>query len=528
MDIDIINVKIMVLGDSEVGKSQLFSRLVRKTFRENYLPTSGIDFATHMVKISTGKLVKAQIVDTSGLERFRPIIQSYWALATGALVVYDITNRESFMGIRRWIRDFKAKSNKGLPPTIMVVGNKAERESEPYREVTAAEAQAYALAQGFFFMEVSALEDRNVELAFGILLTDVYHAIHDSQRDRSPFPSPPLSNHLDLGRPNRSATSSPIPPDPANASGSQTLSKRSSNPSLAAASMTSSERGSSLSPNAHPVAASVAPPSEDTLSRILTWVSDSFTAAPEPTSPNPATTLHPASAVNSPLSPAPYHPPATNTARRGSSSFWPFAGSVAQHAREDDAISSHSDTSSSAAAAAHLDGAARAQQALAEALANRPLSVRDATADGSDDDALTDDLDDEGSFPVVAEDGNIVPPPRRHSIRATFRESGHLPTRVPTRSASPSLEPLESVQEAVYPSPSPSPIPDLIEPPPAATELDTVGPIAPKRVMPHLRRSKSEILPEKQDEFHINPESAEKASPPTVEPLKPKPVAPQR
>ncbi|KAJ3094002.1 hypothetical protein HDU97_008722 [Phlyctochytrium planicorne] len=175
-----VTVKIMILGDSGVGKSQLFSRLVKKTFNENPLPTAGIDFATHMMKISSGQLVKAQIVDTSGLDRFRSIIQSYWALATGALVVYDITNRESFSNVRRWIRDFKAKCNKGFPPTIMVVGNKAEKESEPYREVGSAEAKAYAVAQGFYFMEVSAMENLGVDLAFSVVLTDVYHGIHDS------------------------------------------------------------------------------------------------------------------------------------------------------------------------------------------------------------------------------------------------------------------------------------------------------------------------------------------------------------
>ncbi|KAJ3327313.1 Ras- protein Rab-25 [Blyttiomyces sp. JEL0837] len=177
----------MILGDSGVGKSQLFTRLVKKTFNDFPHPTAGIDFATHTVKVNNGQMIKAQIVDTSGLDRFRPIIQSYWALATGAIIVYDITNRESFTSVRKWVRDFRAKSNKGLQyqPAVMVVGNKCEQESEDYREVSAAEAQAYALAQGFFFMEVSALENLNVDLAFGILLTDVYYSIMDLKRKQN-------------------------------------------------------------------------------------------------------------------------------------------------------------------------------------------------------------------------------------------------------------------------------------------------------------------------------------------------------
>ncbi|TPX64746.1 hypothetical protein SpCBS45565_g05639 [Spizellomyces sp. 'palustris'] len=170
----------MVLGDSGAGKSQLFQRLLGKPFNPSSKPTAGIDFGTLTVKIASGKMIKAQIVDTSGLERFRSIIQSYWNLATGAIIVYDVTSMDSFNAVRKWVRDFKSKQgNKGIEPVIMIVGNKVDR-AKLERQVPTHEAQAYALAQGFLFMETSASENRNVDLAFNVLLTDIYYSIAGS------------------------------------------------------------------------------------------------------------------------------------------------------------------------------------------------------------------------------------------------------------------------------------------------------------------------------------------------------------
>ncbi|KAJ3279372.1 Ras- protein Rab-25 [Borealophlyctis nickersoniae] len=182
---DIVNetiVKIMVLGDSDTGKSQLFQRILRRPFNPVSKPTAGIDFGTMTMKIATGKLVKAQIVDTSGLARFRSIIQQYWGLATGAVVVYDITNRDSFNEVRRWVRDFKEKANKAVNPIIMIVGNKLDLQDRA-REVPTHEAQAYALAHGFLFMETSAMDNTNVELAFNVMLTDLYYVITSARND---------------------------------------------------------------------------------------------------------------------------------------------------------------------------------------------------------------------------------------------------------------------------------------------------------------------------------------------------------
>ncbi|KAJ3151315.1 hypothetical protein HDU89_002154 [Geranomyces variabilis] len=168
-------IKLMLLGDSQVGKSQMFQRILRKPFSSRYKPTVGIDFGTLTLKIATGRTLRAQIVDTSGLDSYRSITQSYWSLANGAIIAYDITSRDSFNRVRTWVRDFKSKANKGVEPVIMIVGTKCDQKAS--REVPTPEAQAYALAQGFLFMETSAQENNNIELAFTVLLSECFYAM---------------------------------------------------------------------------------------------------------------------------------------------------------------------------------------------------------------------------------------------------------------------------------------------------------------------------------------------------------------
>ncbi|KAJ3125906.1 hypothetical protein HK098_008099 [Nowakowskiella sp. JEL0407] len=183
-DIAEVVAKIMILGDSGTGKSKLFCRLRKRPFNSHYNPTPGIDFATHNVKISNGKHMRAQIVDTSGLDRYRTIVQNYWSLARGAIIVFDLTSNDSFTAVRRWVSDFKAKAcptGSGRPkPPIMIIGNKMDLEAE--RQVSTSNARSYAVANGFFYTETSAKDDINVDIAFNVLLTEVYFEILKQQK----------------------------------------------------------------------------------------------------------------------------------------------------------------------------------------------------------------------------------------------------------------------------------------------------------------------------------------------------------
>lgn len=100
--------KIVLIGDSAVGKSNLLSRFARNEFDSNSKATIGVEFQTQVVEID-GKEVKAQVWDTAGQERFRAVTSAYYRGAVGALVVYDITRRSSFDSLKRWLEELSSK-----------------------------------------------------------------------------------------------------------------------------------------------------------------------------------------------------------------------------------------------------------------------------------------------------------------------------------------------------------------------------------------------------------------------------------
>ncbi|WVZ04824.1 hypothetical protein V8G54_018170 [Vigna mungo] len=100
--------KVVLIGDSAVGKSNLLSRFARNEFDSNSKATIGVEFQTQVVEID-GKEVKAQIWDTAGQERFRAVTSAYYRGAVGALVVYDISRRGTFDGIKRWLEELTSE-----------------------------------------------------------------------------------------------------------------------------------------------------------------------------------------------------------------------------------------------------------------------------------------------------------------------------------------------------------------------------------------------------------------------------------
>ncbi|XP_021279462.1 ras-related protein Rab11C [Herrania umbratica] len=164
--------KIVLIGDSGVGKSNILSRFTRNEFCLESKSTIGVEFATRTLQVE-GKTVKAQIWDTAGQERYRAITSAYYRGAVGALLVYDITKRQTFDNVQRWLRELRDHADSNI--VIMMAGNKSDLNH--LRAVSEEDGHALAEKEGLSFLETSALEATNVEKAFQTILNEIYHII---------------------------------------------------------------------------------------------------------------------------------------------------------------------------------------------------------------------------------------------------------------------------------------------------------------------------------------------------------------
>ncbi|KIO19915.1 hypothetical protein M407DRAFT_246019 [Tulasnella calospora MUT 4182] len=153
--------KIVLLGDQSVGKTSLITRFMYDTFDNTYQATIGIDFLSKTMYLED-RTVRLQLWDTAGQERFRSLIPSYIRDSSVAIVVFDITNRASFLSTSKWIDD--VKSERGNEVIIVLVGNKADLSDK--RQVTLEEATAKATELNIMFMETSAKAGHNVKSLF--------------------------------------------------------------------------------------------------------------------------------------------------------------------------------------------------------------------------------------------------------------------------------------------------------------------------------------------------------------------------
>mmetsp|Transcript_22385 Transcript_22385/g.29022 ORF Transcript_22385/g.29022 Transcript_22385/m.29022 type:complete len:245 (+) Transcript_22385:2-736(+) len=156
-----LQVKLLTIGDSAVGKTSLLHRYANACFSETFIATIGIDFKIKDVVVD-GKLVKLQIWDTAGQERFKTITLSYFRGGQGILLVYDVTNRKSFNSIRNWMSQIKQYAD--VDVNKIIVGNKCDLEHK--REVSFEEGMQLAAEYGVQFIEASAKNDANVEKSF--------------------------------------------------------------------------------------------------------------------------------------------------------------------------------------------------------------------------------------------------------------------------------------------------------------------------------------------------------------------------
>ncbi|CAH9104448.1 unnamed protein product [Cuscuta europaea] len=193
--------KVVLIGDSGVGKSNLLSRFTRNEFNLESKSTIGVEFATRSIRVDD-KVVKAQIWDTAGQERYRAITSAYYRGAVGALLVYDVTRHVTFENVARWLKELRDHTDQNI--VIMLVGNKADLRH--LRAVSTEDAKAFAEREKTYFMETSALESLNVENAFTEVLTQIYHVISRKALEVGDDPAaPPKGQSIDVGKSDVSA-----------------------------------------------------------------------------------------------------------------------------------------------------------------------------------------------------------------------------------------------------------------------------------------------------------------------------------
>ena len=174
---------MVLIGDSGVGKSNLLSRFTRNEFNLDSKSTIGVEFATRSIQVDA-KTIKAQIWDTAGQERYRAITSAYYRGAVGALLVYDISKHQTYENVQRWLKELRDHADANI--VIMQVGNKSDLRH--LRAVPTEEAKQFASEylyrlhieticlrlegdNNLSFIETSALDASNVELAFQNILT---------------------------------------------------------------------------------------------------------------------------------------------------------------------------------------------------------------------------------------------------------------------------------------------------------------------------------------------------------------------
>jgi len=207
--------KIVLVGDSGVGKSNLLSRFTRNTFTVDEKSTIGVEFATRVIPMNDNKKIKAQIWDTAGQERYRAITNAYYRGALGAILVFDVTRKTSFDNIPRWLRELRDHANKDI--VLILVGNKSdlvvsssssstttssttttttptntnEEDIDAQRQVSEQMAQQMAKEYDIPYVETSAKSGINVEDAFVNVVTRIYQTAF---LNKTPNDQPKLVN----------------------------------------------------------------------------------------------------------------------------------------------------------------------------------------------------------------------------------------------------------------------------------------------------------------------------------------------
>ena len=181
--------RYIIVGDMAVGKSCLLLQFTDNKFRHQHELTIGVEFGGKTIQVN-GKNIKIQIWDTAGQEAFQAITRTYYKGATGALVVYDITRRDTFTHVTKWLDDVRTNSSKNV--TIILIGNKKDLEDK--RQVSYEEGEAFAKENGLMFLETSAKTAYNVVESFNLSAQCILNNIERTGID------PTLNSNINLNK----------------------------------------------------------------------------------------------------------------------------------------------------------------------------------------------------------------------------------------------------------------------------------------------------------------------------------------
>ena len=170
--------KYIIIGDSSVGKSNLLMKFIQNKFTEEYLTTIGVEFGTKNIKINN-KIYRIQIWDTAGQEYFRSIAKAYFKNCVCAMLVYDITCKESFDNIKNWLQDIHEESPKTV--LIVLIGNKIDLEDK--RIISFDDGKNFANENGLIFMETSAKTGEGINEIFEQTIKEINKKIEENFYD---------------------------------------------------------------------------------------------------------------------------------------------------------------------------------------------------------------------------------------------------------------------------------------------------------------------------------------------------------
>lgn len=170
--------KLLLVGDSGVGKSSMITRFTDDSFSESYLTTIGVDYKIRMILVND-KNVKLQIWDTAGQERFRTITSTYYRGSNGIFVVFDISYKDSFENVEKWLDEVR----KNAPDNVTVVLVGAKLDLNQSRAVSFDVAKAYADGKGIKYIETSSKSDNFVGDAFTLITEEILAKVEKSKAE---------------------------------------------------------------------------------------------------------------------------------------------------------------------------------------------------------------------------------------------------------------------------------------------------------------------------------------------------------